>query len=160
MDCFHVNEKRDGPLLFFSNSTKKEKNGLLLLLLLPHEEKDYKFCIKDMIVSFAFTWDQGFVSHMKVWNIGSYCSCYRLMGKQEQCEDDNVKIWQHVDSSLSGSIATTIACTSSQYPTSKQHYLHCPSSTIPSSLLENLGMPGKWNGEKTNQEWAQHIGIS
>jgi hypothetical protein len=50
-----VNEKRDGPLLFFSNSTKKEKNGLLLLLLLPHEEKDYKFCIKDMIVSFAFT---------------------------------------------------------------------------------------------------------
>ncbi len=60
---------------------KKEKDGLLLLLLLPHEEKDYKFHMKDMIASFVFTWDQGFVSHMKVWSIRSYCSCYILMGK-------------------------------------------------------------------------------
>jgi hypothetical protein len=30
----------------------------------------------------------------------------------------------------------------------------CPSSTIPSFLLENLGMLGKWNAEKTNQEWT------
>jgi hypothetical protein len=50
-----VNEKKDGPLLFFSSSTMKEEKRSGLFLFLPHEEKDYKFCMKDMITSFVFT---------------------------------------------------------------------------------------------------------
>ncbi len=75
MDCFHVNEKKDGSLLFFLVPPwERKRDGLLLLLLLlllPHEDKDCMFCTKNMIVFFAFTWDQGFVSHMKAWNTGS-----------------------------------------------------------------------------------------
>ncbi len=109
--CFFLVPPREG-----------ERDGLLLLLL-PLEEEDCSFCMKEMIASFSFTWDQGFASHMKAWNTGSFSSCYRLMGKQEQCEDDNVKIWQQADSSPQWiNSCNNIICIF-QYPTSKQHYL-------------------------------------
>jgi hypothetical protein len=45
------------------------------------------------------------------------------MGKQEQCEDDNVKRWQQADSSPQWiNSCNNIICIF-QYPTSKQHYL-------------------------------------
>jgi hypothetical protein len=55
-------EERWSIIAFFWFHHERERDGLLLLLL-PHEEEDCSFFMKEMIASFAFTWDQGFVSH-------------------------------------------------------------------------------------------------
>lgn len=73
MDYFHVNEKRNGPLLLFLVPPwERKRDGLfILLLLLPHEDEDCKFCMKDMIISFCFHMRPRICFPHKAWNTRS-----------------------------------------------------------------------------------------
>jgi len=153
MDCFHVNEKRDGPLLLFSSSTTRGRERWIASsssstwgrgLQLLHERDD----------SFFFF-------HMRPRICLPHESLkHRILLLMLQIDGQTRAMWRYGSKQiahLSGSTAATTSCASSttQHPNSTT----CPSSTI-TSLSENSGMPGKWTGEKANQEWAQHLGIS
>ncbi len=60
--------------IFFVPPWERKRDGLLLLLLLlllPHEDKDCKFCMKNMIISFCFHMRPRICLPHKAWNTRS-----------------------------------------------------------------------------------------